>query len=221
MIEAVLFDMDGVLVDSEPAHFAVTCAALEAVGMPIPNDDEWEAIFFGRPDREGLADWFLRRHVTADIEAIMADKLRRFESRFVELVRPFDDAQWLARALSAAGMPLATVSGARRPEVDLVVSHFGLTDVIRVTVSSDDVSAGKPDPEGFLKGAAMLGVDPERCAVIEDALPGIRAAQVAGMALVVVDRLGRPERFAPSVPVEQLDRAVLDGLLQGRQRHLG
>lgn len=216
MIDAVLFDMDGVLVDSEPAHFAVTRAALGVAGLPIPTDDEWDAVFFGRPDREGLADWCLRHHLTTDIGAIMADKLLRFEERFEELVTPFEDAQWLARALHAAGVPLAIVTGARRVEMELVVRHFGLTGVFQATISSDDIYAGKPDPEGFLKGAAALDVAPERCAVIEDALPGIRAAQAAGMALVVVDRLGRSERFAPIVPVARLDQVVLDGLLAGR-----
>lgn len=212
MTDAVLFDMDGVLVDSEPAHFAVTCEALEKFGLPIPDDHDWQTIFFGRPDRDGLAEWCNRHHITADIGAIMADKLGRFEARFSELVKPFDDAQWLARALHERGMPLAIVSGARRPEVDLVVQRFHLEDVFRTTLSSDEVRSGKPNPEGYLKGAKALGVEPARCTVIEDALPGIAAAQAAGAALVVVDRLNDPTRFAPLTPVTRLDDAVLRGL---------
>ena len=95
-----------------------------------------------------------------------------------------------------------------------MVERFGLANVFAVTISADEVTTGKPEPEGYLAGAAALGVAPERCVVIEDALPGIRAAQAAGMELVVVDRLNRPERFVPIVPVTRLDDGVLGRMLR-------
>src|SRR5687768_149102 len=106
MIRAVLFDMDGVLVDSEPAHLEVTRESLRHFGLPLPDDDDWEAVFFGRPDRDGLGEWFLRHQLAGDIEAVMADKLARFETRFAELVTAFEDGQWLARELQRHGLPL-------------------------------------------------------------------------------------------------------------------
>jgi HAD superfamily hydrolase (TIGR01509 family) len=213
MITAAMFDMDGVLVDSEPAHLEVTRETLRHFGLPLPDDDDWEAIFFGRPDRDGLAEWFRRHQLTADIKAVMADKLRRFEARFTELVAPFDDGQWLARELHRHGLPLALVTGARRDEANLVLSRFELNDVFSVSISSDESIAGKPDPRPYLMGAEALGIAASACVVIEDAIPGLRAAEAAGATPIVVDRLGQPERFAPLKPVTVLDAQVLSTIL--------
>jgi beta-phosphoglucomutase-like phosphatase (HAD superfamily) len=213
MIRAVLFDMDGVLVDSEPAHLEVTCEALRHFGLPLPDDEAWEAVFFGRPDRDGLAEWFLLHHVAADIEAVMADKLTRFEARFADLVTAFDDGQWLARELHRHGLPLALVTGARRDEANLVLSRFDLCDVFAASISSDESITGKPDPIPYLMGADALSVTANECVVIEDAIPGLRAAEAAGATPIVVDRLDRPERFETLTPVTALDEQVLSTIL--------
>lgn len=214
MIRAVLFDMDGVLVDSEPAHLEVTRESLRHFGLPLPDDEDWEAIFFGRPDRDGLGEWFLRHQVAGDIEAVMADKLARFEARFAELVTPFEDGQWLARELDRRGLPLALVTGARRDEANLVLSRFDLAQVFAVSISSDESVAGKPDPIPYLMGAEALGVAASQCVVIEDAIPGLRAAEAAGTTPIVIDRLGRPERFVTVEPVTALDERVLSTILE-------
>lgn len=213
MIKAVLFDMDGVLVDSEPAHLEVTRESLQHFGLPTPDDDDWEAIFFGRPDRDGLAEWFLRHQIPGDIEAVMADKLARFERRFAELVTPFEDGQWLARELHRHRLPLALVTGARRDEANLVLERFDLCDVFPVSISSDESITGKPDPRPYLMGAEALGVPAGSCVVIEDAIPGLRAAEAAGATPIVVDRLGRPDRFGTVKPVTALDQGVLATIL--------
>lgn len=216
MIEAVLFDMDGVLVDSEPAHLAVSRSVLRDFGLPVPDDRDWERVFFGRPDRDGLLDWCLEHRITADIEAVMAAKVERFEAAFDELVAPFADGQWLARALHEAGVPLALVTGARRVEADLVLARFDLWSLFRATISSDETTTGKPDPEPYLAGAALLGVAAAACVVIEDSVAGLRAAEAAGAAAIVVDRLGRPERYETVWPVTALDGAVLERILTHR-----
>jgi beta-phosphoglucomutase len=214
MIRAVLFDMDGVLVDSEPAHLEVTRESLRHFGLPLPDDEDWETIFFGRPDRDGLGEWFLRHQIAADIEAVMSDKLTRFAARFAELVTPFEDGQWLARELDRRGLPLALVTGARRDEANLVLSRFDLAEVFAVSISSDESIAGKPDPIPYLMGAEALGVAASECVVIEDAVPGLRAAEAAGATPIVIDRLGRPERFVTVDPVTALDERVLSTILE-------
>ena len=216
MIEAVLFDMDGVLVDSEPAHLTVSRSVLAEHGLPVPSDDDWERVFFGRPDRDGLIEWGLEHHVAIDLDAVMPEKVRRFEAAFAELVTPFEDGQWLARELHAAGLPLALVTGARRVEADLVLDRFDLWPLFAVTITSDESPTGKPDPGPYLLGAAALGIDPTACVVIEDAIPGLRAAEGAGATPIVVDRLGRPERFGTVAPVTRLDETVLEHILSLR-----
>ena len=213
MIRAVMFDMDGVLVDSEPAHRSVTQEVLRERGLPVPDERDWEQVFLGRPDRDGLAEWFRLRQLAADVEAVMAAKLTCLAARFSAIVPEFEDGQWLARQLRRRGVPLALVSGARRVEVALVLRRFDLAGVFAATVSADDVAVGKPDPAPYLRGAAALKVPPAACLVIEDAVPGVRAAEAAGAPVIAVDRLGRPERFAPIQPVQQLDEAVLASIV--------
>jgi HAD superfamily hydrolase (TIGR01509 family) len=220
VIRAVLFDMDGVLIDSEPTHQAAAQQALRERGLPVPDDDDWQRVFLGRPDRDGLIEWFAQYAVTADIEALMSAKQAKVASRLATEVAACDDGQWLARELHRRGVPLALVSGARRTEIALVIERSALEDVFAATVSADDVTTGKPDPEPYLRGAAALGVPASDCLVIEDAVPGLRSAEAAGAAVLVVDRLGQPERFAPLQPVKQFDDSVLTAILGRLQPEL-
>ena len=213
LIRAVLFDMDGVLIDSEPTHRAAAQAALRERGLAVPDDADWERVFLGRPDRDGLLEWFAQHQIVADIETLLAAKQVGVASRLAVEVTACADGQWLARALHRRGVPLALVTGARQTEVDLVLRRFDLGGVFAATVSADDVAVGKPDPAPYLRGAAALGIPARECLVIEDAVPGLRAAEAAGATAIVVDRLGRPGRFAPTRPVERLDEGVLGTIL--------
>ncbi len=213
MIRAVLFDMDGVLIDSEPTHHAAAQEVLRERGLPVPDAAEWEYVFLGRPDRDGLVDWFAQHRIVADIEELLAAKQVGVASRLAIEVAACEDGQWLARALHERGVPLALVTGARRTELDLVLRRFDLDAVFTATVSADEVVVGKPDPEPYLRGAAALGIPPHECLVIEDAIAGLRSAEAAGATVIVVDRLDGPGRFAPHQPVTRLDEDVLAAIL--------
>ena len=213
MIRAVLFEMDGVLIDSEPTHQGAAQVVLRERGLPVPDDDDWERVFMGRPDRDGLVDWFAEHRMVADIEELLAAKEVGVAARLAAEVAPCEDGQWLARSLHARGVPMALVTGARRSEAALVLRRFELGHVFAATVSADDVVIGKPDPEPYLRGAAALGIPVSACLVIEDAVPGLRSAEAAGAAAIVVDRIGQPERFAPVVPVTRLDEGVLAAIV--------
>src|SRR3954462_12344753 len=96
MIRAVLFDMDGVLIDSEPTHQAAAQAVLRERGLPVPDDDDWVRVFLGRPDRDGLIDWFAQHRVAADIAPLLAAKQARVAARLAAEVAACADGQWLA-----------------------------------------------------------------------------------------------------------------------------
>lgn len=213
MIRAVLFDMDGVLIDSEPAHRDAAQIVLRGRGLPVPDEADWERVFLGRPDRDGLIDWSAAHGVAADIPALMEEKLALMADRLTALAPAFADGQWLARELARRGVPLALVTGARRAEAATILRHFALADLFAATVTADDVTVGKPDPEPYRRGAAALGVPATDCLVIEDAVAGVRAAEAAGAAVLIVDRLGQPRRFAPHTPFARLDDAALAAIV--------
>jgi beta-phosphoglucomutase len=214
-IRAVMFDMDGVLIDSEPAHLAATVDVLRREGVPLPDDTDWQRVFFGRPDRDGLRDWF-EIHELPDagaIARIMAAKTALFSAHFERLVTPFADAQQLARALHAHDVPLALVTGARRSEMLQALERFDLAGLFAVTISGDDVDVGKPDPEPYLRGAQALGVPPGACIVIEDAEAGVQSALAAGATVLAIDRIGQPGRLEGARVVTSFDAGTLSYIL--------
>ena len=216
MIRAILFDMDGVLVDSEPAHAAATNDALRQLGLPEVDAAGYERAFFGRPDHESFAAYFARIGQPANrLDDALHLKQEAFARRFLAEVRPFEDGIEALREAHARGYLVAVVTGARRSELLLVLERFSLGELVDTALSADDVERGKPDPLPYLMAAQRLGIDPDACLVVEDTPAGVEAARAAGMTCLAVDRLGRPERLdGASLIVPALDCAAIASLLE-------
>ncbi len=194
---AVLFDLDGVLIDSEPAHFAATRAALEDLGLDTLDEADYARWMLGRPDHRALADYLAARGLPADLlPTLLERKAARYAERFAVEVRPLDDGVETLRAAHAAGLPLGIVSGALAAEIGWAIERLGIADLVAVVVSGDEVACGKPDPEPYLLAARRLGLEPELCVAVEDAPAGVSAARAAGMRCLAVDRQGWGERLA-------------------------
>lgn len=181
---AVIFDMDGVIVDSEPLHERAFQETLVALGYGESHGLNFRD-YIGRSDDELWKD-FLRLHRPAlGLEELLALKRRRL----LELLRfhqpLFPGAVHLIRRLHKR-VPLALASGSERPVIEAVLDLGQLRPCFAVTVSASEVPRGKPAPDIFLHAARALGVKPERCWVIEDSLPGIAAARAAGMRVVAI-----------------------------------
>jgi beta-phosphoglucomutase len=177
---AVIFDMDGVLVDSYSAHWQSWHFMAEELGKGLT--EEQFVTTFGRTSREIIAEhWGANCLSPADI----AEFDRRKESLYREIVaRNFpamDGASDLIQALSAAGFRMAVGSSGPPENVALAVERLGAKSHFQTLVTGKDVTRGKPDPQVFLIAAERLGVAPADCAVIEDAPVGIAAANAAGM----------------------------------------
>jgi HAD superfamily hydrolase (TIGR01509 family) len=188
-IEAVVFDLDGVIVDSEQVWDEVreefvrqsggtyTEAATRAMmGMSSP---EWSAYLV---DDLGVP-------LTA--EEANAEVVRRMLERYGEAPPLIPGAVEAVRRVGAR-WPLAIASSANRELIDVVVAAAGLGDLIRVSVSSEEVGRGKPAPDVYIEAARRLGVDPARCAAVEDSHNGLRSARAAGMRVVAVPNLHFP-----------------------------
>ena len=184
MRRAVIFDVDGVLVDSYDAHFRSWRDVLREHGF-----DMTEAEFartFGRTSREIIGQFWGDAVDDADARAIDDHK----EALYRDLVRDefpaMDGAVALIDALATAGFALAVGSSAPPENVLLTLDGLGRRDAFAAIVTGRDVTRGKPDPQVFQLAAERLGVQPACCAVVEDAPAGVRAAAAAGMANVAL-----------------------------------
>ena len=189
---AVIFDVDGVLVDSYHAHYEAWKRVGRRAGRPIR--EETFASLFGRRNREII------RLLWGDVlTEAQAEELSRWkEVQYREVLRadfrPMDGARELVDALKAAGFLLAVGSSGPPENVRLALEGLGRARLFDATVTGDEVRAGKPDPEVFLKASAKLGLEPRCSAVVEDSTAGIEAAVRAGMAPIAL--VGTAEREA-------------------------
>ena len=186
MIEAVLFDFNGVIADDEEQHREALGAVLAEAGLSLTRE-QYYSDFLGFDDRSCLIEAFLRAGKplpSLGLEHLLDEKSRVYQrliDRSLALVP--GAAAFVPRA--AQRFRLGVVSGALRREVDLVLDRVGLRRHFDVLVAAEDVGRGKPDPAGYL--AAHGALDRSRplpvghCVVIEDSLPGLRAARAAGM----------------------------------------
>jgi HAD superfamily hydrolase (TIGR01509 family) len=189
-IEAVVFDLDGVIVDSE--H--VWDAAREALARE--RGGRWHE--GAQQDMMGMSslEWSRYMHDVIGLkdppEEISAEVARRLEATYREEL-PLIVGATEAVARLAERWPLAVASSSNRPIIDLVLGLSGLDRFFRATVSSEEVSRGKPAPDVYLEAARRLGADPERSAAVEDSRNGILSARAAGMRVVAIPNT----RFPP------------------------
>lgn len=203
-IHAVVFDMDGLLIDTERHVKLATLETATAIGRPMP--EEFYAGIIGTPWTETvtlLRDFFggednLRAFMTA-FEPRVTDLLAD-----VELMTGVVD---LLDTLDQIRMPLAVATSTGRLKADQHLRHVGIHHRFRTIVTRDDVTRGKPHPEPYLTAAARLGVDPAHCLALEDSHNGIRAAHAAGMMAVMV-----PDMLPATAEISALCQYVADDL---------
>ncbi|MGH7353150.1 MAG: HAD family hydrolase [Candidatus Rokuibacteriota bacterium] len=181
---AVVFDMDGVLIDSGAHHREAWRAMLADVGV-VPPADFWR-LTIGRPSEEAVELLLGRR--LPDGEALRLARLKR--DHYVRLVRrgllPIAGAPQFLAALARGDVPRAVGTSASRYDTERLLSELDLRRHFEVIVTSDDVRRGKPDPEVYLQAAEALAVRPEACVVFEDSVVGVHAARAAGMRAIGV-----------------------------------
>jgi HAD superfamily hydrolase (TIGR01509 family) len=187
--DAVVFDMDGVLLESEEVWDAVREVYVRERGGRY--DDEVQRALMGMSSVE----WSRYLHDVAGVpdapDAINDEIVRRMLAAYRERL-PLLPGAVEAVQRPAARFPLALASSSNRPLIDTVLEVAGLTEYFQATVSSEEVERGKPAPDVYLEAARRLGVAPERCAAVEDSHNGIRSAKAAGMRVVAVPNPSYP-----------------------------
>ncbi|WP_413811458.1 HAD family hydrolase [Streptomyces sp. OE57] len=187
---AVIFDLDGTLVDSEPLYYEAGRRTLERYGVAGFSWEE-HTQFIGIGTRETLETLRERYGIEAPVEELLAVKNRHY-LELAATTEIFPEMRAFVERLRGAGHPLVVASGSSRSAIETALKATGLDALLPVYVSAEDVGRGKPEPDVFLAAARLLAVDPGQCVVIEDAGPGVEAARRAGMRCVAVPYAGGP-----------------------------
>ena len=193
-IEAVVFDMDGVLVDSEPIWRAVERDVFGGLGIEVSDEDLFETMgvrvadVVARWHRRSPWDEPSREDVARSIVDRVAEAIER-EGAFHQEAIPAIDY------VAGLGLRLALASSSPMRLIRSVLSIGGLADRFEVILSAEDEERGKPDPAVYLSAARELGVPPERCLAVEDSINGVRSAKEAGMVCVAVPVSGVTDGF--------------------------
>jgi HAD superfamily hydrolase (TIGR01509 family) len=217
---AIVFDLDGVLLDSESRWNQAKEALVRESGGRWQDDAPTQMMGMSSPEwvaylRDSLG-------VPMDAESINRDVVRRMEDGYRRGLPLLPGAEDAVRAL-AGRWPLGLASSSNREIIDLALELAGFGEAFRVTVSSEEVDRGKPAPDVYLEAARRLGVEPGRCVAVEDSSNGLRAAAAAGMTVIAVPNPHYPPATdalclaAVSVPVVgDITPALIDAL--DRQR---
>ena len=189
MIEGVVFDLDGLLLDSERVWDEARQALARERGLPWPETATRDMMGMSSPE------WSAYMHDAVGLAEppgeISAEVVRRLEEIYRRALPLFDGAVEAVARL-AARWPLGLASSSNRELIDLVLQLSELSPLFQVTVSSEEVARGKPAPDVYLEAARRLGIRPEHGAAIEDSENGIRSAKAAGLRVLAVPNAEYP-----------------------------
>jgi HAD superfamily hydrolase (TIGR01509 family) len=205
MIEAVIFDLDGVLIDSETWWDRARREVVEQAGRQWPVDATEAMMGMSSPEWSA----YMRESIGVPLspEEINRRVVDRLLARYREHLPLIPGAVEAVRRVAAV-WPIGLASSSNRPVIDAVLDLAGLAPLFQATVSSEEVARGKPAPDVYLEAARRLGAVAPACAVIEDSANGIRAGVKAEMAVVAIPN----PHFPPPSDVLALARVVLDSI---------
>ncbi len=208
---AVLWDLDGVIIDTAEFHFAAWRRVFEKRGINYTK-----AIFkksFGRRNETVIPVVMGKNVSRGEVMAIAREKEGIFRRLSKNKIRPFPGAIDLIRKLSENGVRMALVTSTPARNIKAVLGGLGIIDLFQTVISGEDVKQGKPAPEGYLLAAERLGVSPENCVVIEDSTPGVSAAKNAGMRCIAITNTRPGSRLKRAdLVIDSLEEIVVESL---------
>lgn len=185
-MRAVIFDMDGVLIDSEPMHLEVEQKMLSSLGINISEDEMTE--FIGTASQQMWETLINRYDLKQSIDELHG-VLTRFKTKYFreEALEPIAGIVELLNGFKQNGLKLAVASSSPEEHIHIILEKLNIREFFQIVVSGDHVKVSKPEPEIFLLAAEKLGVKPGECVVIEDSTHGVSAAKAAGMTCIAFD----------------------------------
>jgi beta-phosphoglucomutase len=206
-VRAVVFDFNGTLSDDEPILLRIYQELFAAHGRPL-SEQEYYSELSGLSEEEIIGRWLGRVD-----DALIADRIARYRSLVSDGSTIYPEVRDAVR-YAAERVPVAICSGAFAEEIEPVVAAAGLEPYLSALVAADHVAHGKPDPEGYLRAAELLGVPPTTLAAFEDTEAGVASARAAGAHVVGItrtlgaERLSAAHELAGRIDLELLQRAL-------------
>src|SRR5436190_2994940 len=208
---AIIFDMDGVIVDTNPYHKIALHQFCARYGYSL-TEDELRNKIYGRPNKEWIANLFQRKMSPAELSAYGEEKEKLFRDLYEKDIKPLPGLHDFLVRLKDEKIPVAIGTSAPRSNVDFVLEKTGLGNFFDVILDESNVDRGKPDPEIYLKVATRLNMPPSRCIVFEDSLSGVMSAEASGAKVVGVTTTHTKEELSHT----QLSIDNFVGLVPGK-----
>lgn len=197
--EAVIFDLDGTLLDNNPYHLESWKKYLEKIGRNM-TEEEYNANINGRTNKDVIR--YIHGDKLNDEEALKysLDKEALYREIYKPFIRPVNGLIEFLQILQDKNIPMAIATSGIQPNIDFMFEHVPIKKYFKVVVNSSHIKKGKPDPEIYIKTASLLGIPPKNYLVFEDAVVGISSAKAAGMKVIAI---------ATTHPKEELSGADL------------
>lgn len=198
---AFVFDMDGVIVDTNPYHKIALRQFAEKYGYSISEEELIKKIY-GRTNKEWIPVLFGKSLSAEEVDRYGEEKERLFRDLYKKDIRPLKGLKNFLDQMGELKIPRAIGTSAPRSNLDFILDETHLRKYFTITLDEDDVTRGKPDPEIYIKCAAKLQMPPAQCIVFEDSLSGIASARAAGCPVVGVATTHSAEELGTKVVIK-------------------
>lgn len=185
MIKAVIFDMNGVIVNDEKIHQRSWKIFCKRHNFKVSRE-EFKTKFLGRIEKEILTYLFKKQLSKKDLEKYVSERVKIAMDLFRPNLAPINGSLPLIKNLYAEKMPLALATAARDLYTNFILEGLNIKKYFKVVTTAEDIFKGKPDPEIYLKTARKLNLNPKVCIVFEDTPAGVKAAKTAGMKVIAI-----------------------------------
>ena len=210
MIKAIIFDMDGVISDTQHFHSGMDEVVLKRYGID-KTAKELEETYAGVPVKEIYNIEFQKNNLPLnDIPGLFDERWKKIIEQAEGNIKAIQGAIQLISKLKNKGFKLAVASGSIRIFVEMVLRELNLTDEFDAVVTGDDVEKGKPNPDIFLLAASRLKVNPKECVVIEDGINGMIAAKKAGMKCIGLVENNKKKDYPADLVVGELENITME-----------
>ncbi len=206
MKQAILFDLDGLLVDTETPGIKVAIQICKELGIELTLDEQKS--FIGVTDEKFYLELFRKRTLNFDVGEILAKHFNVYEKLLKTTLTPFQGAGELPEILKNFGFKIGLVSGSTRNQILIILNELEVIKFFDIIVSCEDITQSKPNPEGYLTAADKLQVSPANCLVLEDAETGVLAGKKAGMRVIGVKNNGDQNLSLADITVDELQELV-------------